>query len=66
MLGNPKYTEGDRVQFTFDGQVKTGPVEIVDEYGTFFDDSDVSYDILIEEENTLYKHIREDRVVKNG
>ena len=66
MLGNPKYTEGDRVQFTFDGQVKTGTVEIVDEYGTFFDDSDVSYDILIEEENTLYKHIREDRVVKNG
>lgn len=66
MLGNPKYTEGDRVQFTFNGQVKTGTVEIVDEYGTFFDDSDVSYDILIEEENTLYKHIREDRVTKNG
>ena len=65
MIGQPKYTEGDHVQFTFDGQVKTGTIEIVDAYGAFFDESDVSYDILIEEENTLYKHIREDRVIKN-
>ena len=45
-----------------------GSVYIVDKYGTFEDESDVSYDIMVEESplhnNTpcLFKHLREDRV----
>lgn len=67
MLGNPKYTRGQRVRFTFwsarypEPVTKTGCVEIIDRWGTFDDPSDVSYDILVknEEENCLYKHIPE-------
>ena len=64
MLGNPKYHYGDTVSFVIDNKVKTGTVYIVDEYGTFEDDSDVSYDIMVEEENTLYKHIKESPSLK--
>ena len=59
MIGKPKYTYGETVCFEFNEQIKTGTIEIIDKYGTFFDDSDVSYDILVESENTLYKHINE-------
>lgn len=74
MVGNPKYKVGDIVEFdaTLLSNKKKrwqGVVAIVDAYGTFFDDSDASYDILIKENigekgaNVLCKHIREDRVV---
>lgn len=60
MIGKPKYKEFDKVEFAFiDGEVHKGTVWIVDKYGTFFDKSDVSYDIYVEEENMLYKHINE-------
>lgn len=64
MLGKPKYNYGDRVKFNVNGEYKEGEIAIIDRYGTFFDDSDVSYDILNEEENMLYKHCREDCVVE--
>ena len=63
MLGNPKYTEGDIVKFEFNDEIKEGAVYIVDEYGTFFNDSDVSYDILVEKENALYKHLIEHSII---
>jgi hypothetical protein len=60
MIGEPKYKENDKVEFSFnEGEVHKGTVWIVDKYGTFFDKSDVSYDIYVEEDNTLYKHINE-------
>ena len=59
MVGNPKFKVGDKVSFNLNGQKKVGTVYIVDKWGTFFDDSDASYDILVEEENCLYKHINE-------
>ena len=62
MLGKPKYDYDDAVKFVIDGKIKHGYVCIIDKYGTFFDDSDVSYDIMVESENILYKHIREDAV----
>lgn len=73
MVGNPKYKVGDVVifdSFLFDETKKkevTGVIEIVDDYGTFFDNSDVSYDILVKDagykgRGVLCKHIREDRV----
>lgn len=66
MLGKPKYKENDLVEFKFfkDKPNKEGIVYIVDKWGTLSDDSDVSYDILVKEENMLYKHISERYVVK--
>ena len=64
MLGNPKYTEGDIVEFECNDEIKEGTIYIIDEYGTFFDDSDVSYDIFVEEENILYKHFTEHSIVR--
>ena len=67
MLGKPKYKLGDNVKFTVfnDGQKlqKEGYIYIIDSRGTFFDKSDVNYDIMVDEENCLYKHINEQNVV---
>lgn len=60
MIGNPKYKENDKVEFELiENEVHIGVVWIVDRYGTYYDKSDVSYDIYVEEENMLYKHINE-------
>lgn len=59
MKGHPKYQYGNLVKFELDGEIKEGTVYIIDKYGTFEDDSDVSYDILVGNENCLYKHINE-------
>ena len=64
MLGRPKYAEGDIVKFKCDDKIKEGTIYIVDKYGTFFDNSDVSYDILVEKENILYKHFTERFIVE--
>lgn len=64
MRGKSKFDYGQKVRFTISDQEdnameKIGSIEIIDRYGTFFDPSDVSYDILVEAENCLYKHITE-------
>ena len=60
MIGKPKYKAFDKVEFTiYENEVRKGVIYVVDKYGTFFDKSDVSYDIYVEEENMLYKHINE-------
>ena len=66
MIGKPKYHENDLVEFQWlkDKPNKVGVVYIVDKWGTLLDSSDVSYDILVKEENMLYKHISERYVVK--
>lgn len=64
MLGIPKFNYGEKVKFTIDDVEKIGIIYIIDRYGTFEDDSDVSYDIMVEDDNCLYKHIREDKVHK--
>lgn len=64
MKGYPKYEYGDIVKFNIKNEVITGKVYIIDKYGTFEDDSDVSYDILDESNHILYKHIREDKLLK--
>ena len=64
MVGKPKYKCGDIVQFKFYDGIKEGVIAIVDKYGTFEDNSDVSYDILVEGENTLYKHFTEKSIVQ--
>ena len=62
MIGKPKHKVGDKVSFQFQEETKHGTICFVDKYGTFFDESDVSYDIMVED--TLYKHINE-KLVKN-
>ena len=72
MLGKPKYKIDDVISFKLKNEDKeytlTGKVYIVDKYGTFFDNSDVSYDIIVESGDypidypCLFKHIREDGV----
>lgn len=64
MLGHPKYTYGDVVTVKFGDHVFDGVIAIIDKYGTFGDDSDVSYDILNKKENMLYKHCNEKYVVE--
>lgn len=66
MIGYPKYKRGDIVSFIIDGRKITGYIEIVDAFGTFGDSSDVSYDIMVESENTLYKHIKEYELNKDA
>ena len=62
MKGFPKYKIGDKVHFelTIEGKKdsENGEVVVVDKYGTFGDDSDVSYDIELED-GTWWKHINE-------
>lgn len=62
MRGNPKYKVGDRVRFEFNGELVDGKVYIVDTFGTWEDPSDVSYDVMSDQE-CLYKHIREDYIL---
>jgi hypothetical protein len=66
MLGKPQFKVGERVMFECvkDESKRVGVVYIVDKYGTFDDPSDVSYDIMVDEENMLYKHISERYVTK--
>lgn len=67
MIGKPKFEYGQMVRFTISDQEgnvleKIGTISIIDRYGTFFDTSDVSYDIFVEDENCLYKHNTERQV----
>ncbi len=70
--GKPKYQRGDKVRFSYrkrDSEALeylNGEVWIVDSYGTFFNDSEPSYDIYAVNEDwpdgCLFKHIPESRV----
>lgn len=66
MIGKPKYKFGDLVTFTFNNsnERKTGIIAIIDKYGTFEDNSDASYDILVKDENCLYKHFTEKLIIE--
>ena len=62
MRGFPKYKLGDKVHFEITTADETysedGEIVVVDEYGTWFDNSNVSYDIKLED-GTWWKHINE-------
>ncbi len=63
-LGHPKHSRGDTVRiFNRNGVPTEGVVEIVDAYGTFEQHDEPSYDVLIEVENCLYKHVRESQLL---
>ena len=62
MLGKPKYKKGDTLLFRLGNKFHKGSVFVVDEWGTFGQNLQVSYD-LQSEENILYKHIRESQII---
>lgn len=67
MKGKPKFKHGDKVQFKLNNESYTGNIYIIDEYGTWDDPSDVSYDIMVDDYNgahCLFKHITEKLVSK--
>lgn len=59
MKGKPQFKVGEKVRFFVQDTMYTGYVYIVDAYGTFDYPDDVSYDIMLEDERCLYKHIPE-------
>lgn len=63
MIGHPKYKRDDKVLFEFRNETKVGVICIVDAYGTFEQNEEPSYDIVNENENMLYKHVRESSVI---
>ena len=64
MRGKPRFKMGNVVSFICGNETKKGTIWVVDAYGTFSDPTDVSYDIMVESENMLYKHINEKYIVK--
>ena len=62
MIGYPKFKKGDMVKFNWKDGKKVGKVCIVDVYGTFGQDKEASYDIMVEEDDCLYKHVPESEV----
>lgn len=71
---SPKYNYDDTVSFKIIDEdnvehILTGKVYIIDRYGTFFDNSDVSYDVMVEsgdyptEYPCLFKHINEKLII---
>lgn len=67
MLGKPKYKMDDRVVFVTDKNVTLeGSIYIIDAWGTFDQDKEVSYDIMVGsgDDKCLYKHVVESEVVK--
>ena len=74
MIGHPKYDYDDLVEFDIVYENKTytlqGRIEIIDRYGTFEQNKDVSYDIMVENsplynnEPCLFKHIIESKIRK--
>lgn len=66
IIGMPKFKRNDMVVFKFRDDEKCDMIQIVDAYGTFEQDDEPSYDICVEEENCLYKHIRETDIVRKA
>lgn len=63
-IGKPKFKRDDIVKFEARNEVKQGRVYIVDAYGTFGQSEEPSYDVMVDSENCLYKHIRESEILE--
>lgn len=59
------YEYGEPVLFDCNHTLKIGNVWITDAHGTFDQNEEVSYDIYVEEENCIYKHVRQSFVIKS-
>ena len=72
-MNKPKYKENDRVKFKLiykdKEQILTGFIAIIDTYGTFEQNEEPSYDILVDSfidtnGTCLVKHIRESSIIQ--
>lgn len=73
-IGNPKYTYDDEVSFVIEDKdntyTLTGKVYIIDSYGTFEQNDEPSYDVMVNEGEypiiypCLFKHIRESQIIR--
>lgn len=61
--GKPKYKRGNIVRMACEDIEKIGKIFVVDAHGTFGQNEEPSYDILVEEDNCLYKHICESEIL---
>ena len=61
-----KFKRNDLVVFKIGDDEKCGMIQIVDAYGTFEQEDEPSYDICVEEENCIYKHIRETAIIRKA
>ena len=61
--GRPCYHREDMVRIKWDDTEKVGKITVVDAFGTFEQSEEPSYDILVEEDNCLYKHICESEIL---
>lgn len=59
VIGHPAYLRDEEVAFRIGETDRYGKIEVVDEYGTFEQSEEPSYDMYVQEENCLYKHIKE-------
>lgn len=70
MIGKPLYKQNEKVKFTINGIEVEGSVYIIDAYGTFEQNEEVSYDVMLPDKNPLtgepclVKHIRESSLKK--
>lgn len=69
-MNKPKYTYDDEVSFYVNGERDrlkcTGKVYIVDAFGTFEQNEEPSYDIMVDDymgTKVLFKHIRESEII---
>ena len=62
MFPHELFKVGELVTFQWDNTLKDGIVLVVDAYGTFESPNIPSYDIMVENENMLYKHVKCDLV----
>lgn len=58
------YNYNDKVSVIIDEKQYTGIIEIIDRFGTFFDNSEPYYDIFIEKDNLLIKHVPQSIIIK--
>lgn len=63
---NELYAIGDTVVFQCGNTKKEGVILIVDAHGAFECQGLPSYDILVESENMLYKHVGQNFIVSNN
>ena len=61
-----KIKRNDMVVFKIGDDEKCGMIQIVDAYGTFEQEDEPSYDICVEEQNCIYKHIRETAIIRKA
>jgi len=60
------YTIGETVTFQCGNMQKEGTILIVDSFDVFGCHGSPSYDILVENENMLYKHVEHNLIVSSN